>query len=110
MTSHNCEITGDVAHAETYVIWVLRHKDRKTVRVGGGRYLDRLEKRDGDWRIALRRLIIDWQFDADGTSFNADNGYENGTWDRTDSSYARPLNLPLDAQQRLAAARKAKGG
>jgi len=26
----------------------------------GGRYIDRLEKRDGQWRIALRRVVMDW--------------------------------------------------
>jgi hypothetical protein len=25
-----------------------------------GRYLDRFEKRDGDWRIADRQVIFDW--------------------------------------------------
>lgn len=28
-----------------------------------GRYLDRLEKRDGEWRIVHRRLIYDWMQD-----------------------------------------------
>lgn len=49
ITTHNCEIDGDEAHTESYVIFVLRRKDERTVLVGGGRYLDRLEKRDGDW-------------------------------------------------------------
>lgn len=26
----------------------------------GGRYIDRLEERDGEWRIALRRVCMDW--------------------------------------------------
>ena len=26
----------------------------------GGRYLDTFEKRDGEWRIASRRYIMDW--------------------------------------------------
>ncbi|MFT7460438.1 MAG: hypothetical protein ACI909_003126 [Planctomycetota bacterium] len=26
----------------------------------GGRYIDRLEKRDGEWRIALRQVCMDW--------------------------------------------------
>ena len=28
----------------------------------GGRYVDRLEKRDGEWRIALRRVVMDWNY------------------------------------------------
>jgi len=26
----------------------------------GGRYLDELEKRDGEWRISKRTYILDW--------------------------------------------------
>lgn len=26
----------------------------------GGRYLDRLERRDGEWRIAKRQVVMDW--------------------------------------------------
>ncbi len=26
----------------------------------GGRYIDRLEKRDGEWRIAMRQVCMDW--------------------------------------------------
>jgi len=29
----------------------------------GGRYLDRLEKRGGDWRIAQRTMLYDWYHD-----------------------------------------------
>ncbi len=29
----------------------------------GGRYLDRLEERDGDWRIAKRTMLYDWYQD-----------------------------------------------
>ena len=38
ITTHNCEIDGDEAHTESYVIFVLRRKDERTVLVGGGRY------------------------------------------------------------------------
>jgi hypothetical protein len=33
-------------------------EDRDTVI--GGRYLDRLEKRDSEWRIAHRQMLYDW--------------------------------------------------
>src|SRR3546814_10686384 len=29
----------------------------------GGRYLDRMEKRDGEWRIAQRTMLYDWYQD-----------------------------------------------
>src|ERR1700748_3253450 len=52
ITTHSADIQGDVAHPESYVIFVLRSQDDKTVNVGGGRYIDRLEKRNGEWKIA----------------------------------------------------------
>jgi ketosteroid isomerase-like protein len=96
VTSHNCEIEGDVAHAESYVLFVHRYRDGKTVHVAGGRYVDRLEKRDGEWRIALRRLVLDYRYLADGTIFGAWDGYPKGTQDRGDVSYERPLELPAE--------------
>lgn len=35
-------------------------KDTHQVFFYGGRYVDSLEKRDGEWRIALRRVVMDW--------------------------------------------------
>ena len=35
-------------------------KDTHHVFLYGGRYVDRLEKRDGEWRIAHRRVVMDW--------------------------------------------------
>ena len=35
-------------------------KDTHHVFLYGGRYVDRLEKKNGEWRIALRRVVMDW--------------------------------------------------
>jgi hypothetical protein len=35
--------------------------------IGSGRYLDRFEKRDDDWRIAERTVLVDWWKDLPGT-------------------------------------------
>jgi hypothetical protein len=93
ITTHTCEIDGEVAHAESYVIGTMRVKDHKTVSLIGGRYLDRLEKRDGEWKIALRRCTIEWTMNGDTSliSSGAFRGFLKGTWDRSDPSYARPL-------------------
>lgn len=103
ITNHNCDVDGDTAHAESYVLMVLRHRDGRTVTVAGGRYIDRLERRGGEWRIALRRLAPDWRFTADGSVWNPDRpGIPFGTWDRSDISYERPLTLPPALQAKLA--------
>src|SRR5215470_12069157 len=46
ITTHNCEIDGDTAHAESYVMDTLLAPDTATVTVMGGRYVDRLERRE----------------------------------------------------------------
>lgn len=43
----------------------------------GGRYLDRLEKRDGEWRIAKRVLTCDW-YRAEGATAQWDTGIFRG--------------------------------
>jgi hypothetical protein len=56
------EIRGAAATVETHVTAYHRidSGDQELDVVIGGRYLDRLEKRDGDWRIAHRTMLYDW--------------------------------------------------
>ena len=109
ITTHTCEIDGDTAHAESYVHWFLRLKDSDKVRAGGGRYVDRLERRNGTWKIALRRLLMDWQLEADGALWNANvDSFALGTRDQGDPSYQRPLTLPIKLKRELAAKPKPK--
>jgi len=53
------DIAGDTAHTETYYQFVGRNRD-ETLWIAGGRYIDRFEKRAGEWRIALRANLIEW--------------------------------------------------
>jgi hypothetical protein len=86
------EIDGDVAHAESYVIVCLRQRDQPRVDVLGSRFADRLERRDGEWRIATRVALVEWggmmelnpDFPPPGFVFS-------GRWDTSDASYVRPL-------------------
>jgi len=95
ITTHTCEIDGDEAHAESYVLVTLLSPDATTATVMCGRYLDRLERRDGEWRIAVRRATVELAYSADArllqSSFFTAQGYVHGTRDRTDLSYQRPL-------------------
>lgn len=79
------ELRGETALAETHANVYHRidmgaeHRDT----VMGGRYLDRLEKRSGEWRIVQRTMLYDWFQDigtaADwsqglmGTAFSGDH-------------------------------------
>ncbi len=56
----NCrfEIEGDVAFGESYIKTVMTDADGAAL-LGFGRYVDRFERRDDEWRIAFRQVIID---------------------------------------------------
>lgn len=67
------DIAGDRAEAETYcrAYHELDGRDGRVVMEVGGRYLDVLEKRGGEWRILSRRYVMDWNTNAPST----------GVWD-----------------------------
>lgn len=97
ITTHLCEIDGDQAHAESYVIGVFLDPDGKTGRVLAGRYADRLERRGGEWRIVLRRSTVEVALAGDATNLTSADfaklGYLKGLQDKRDVTYQRPLTL-----------------
>lgn len=92
ITTHSCRIDGDIAFTESYVTFVLRLRDGGKVMFGSGRYIDRLEKREGEWKIALRRTMTDSRFESE--SVEAPGVVARGAWDRTDPSYQRASAIP----------------
>ena len=97
VTTHVCELDGDVATCESYVMVVLLSPDAKSTTIMNGRYVDRLERRDGVWRIAVRRSTVDAVITGDATMlghpFFKQQGYIKGTRDHGDISYQRPVTL-----------------
>lgn len=88
------DLDGDVAHTETYIhaYHLSRPEEGKeqTVFLFAGRYLDRLEKRDGEWRIAKRVLLydFDWVEPIGGRMPAAwSSQFNQGRDDRSDLSY-----------------------
>ena len=55
-------VSGDTARAESYGLTMAAPpgEGERTATLFGGRYLDELEKRDGQWRISRRRYVADW--------------------------------------------------
>jgi len=104
VTTHTCEIDGDQAHAESYVLVTLLTHDTTTATVMCGRYLDRLERRDGSWRIALRRATVELALAADARLLNSEfftaQGYIKGTRNTDDLSYQRPLGIDAEVPER----------
>src|SRR5437879_3561167 len=91
ITTHRCDIDGDEAHAESYVMVTLLSPEETAATVMCGRYLDRLERVDGSWRIALRRSTVELAFTANAallqSSFFTGQHYARGTRDASDLSY-----------------------
>jgi hypothetical protein len=57
---------GTVAWVETYVLTFARFDDKTGTphdTLTGGRLFDRFEKRDGEWKIAHRKMTLDWNRD-----------------------------------------------
>jgi SnoaL-like domain len=95
LLNHTCDIAGDTAHTETYYLFVGRNRD-DTNWIAGGRYLDRLERREGAWRIALRTNAIEWSGLVPTMPIpyaDVPDIHLNGTPSRSreDPSYQRPL-------------------
>ncbi len=95
LLNQSCEIAGDTAHTETYYLFVGRNRD-ETNWTAGGRYLDRLERRDGAWRIAFRTNAIEWAGLVPSLPLpfaDVPDLHGNGAPSRSpdDPSYRRPL-------------------
>lgn len=74
----------------------VRCNREESVWTAGGRYIDRLERRDGEWKIALRTNLIEWSTLPQAVPLpfaDVADLYANGApvRDRSDPSYARPL-------------------
>jgi hypothetical protein len=102
VTMHTCEIQGGVAHAESYVIGLFADKGGAMSRMLAGRYIDRLEKRNGEWGIVLRRATVEVAMEGKANLPNGKtppgSGYLKGNRDRTDPSYERPLTTATGAR------------
>ncbi|WP_408899794.1 nuclear transport factor 2 family protein (plasmid) [Nocardioides sp. R1-1] len=65
LTNHTCRLDGDSADAETYFVFTAVNRptsegEAPTVVTSGGRYIDRLEQRAGEWRISVRLVVREW--------------------------------------------------
>ncbi len=56
------ELDGDVAHSEAYFtgFHAFTRDGQDFTRVSCGRYIDRMERRNGDWKIVHRVVVNDW--------------------------------------------------
>ncbi|KQW42680.1 hypothetical protein ASC77_23770 [Nocardioides sp. Root1257] len=93
LSNHWVEFDGeDAADAETYFLASIKNLDAETVELLAGRYVDRLERRVGEWRIKTRVLIFEWQSALDASDMPARLLHNHkGSRDLHDPSYERPV-------------------
>jgi hypothetical protein len=58
LTNHTCELAGDEAHCETYCTFIGSNKEPPHM-LSIGRYVDHVQKRGGEWKIAGRVCTIE---------------------------------------------------
>ena len=114
--NHTCDLDGEVAHTETYFMFVAMNRAGAPTATSSGRYVDRMEKRNGRWAIAARVCIRDWaplteipdSLDQskmtivkiqDEALRAIMRGGPQPSRDRNDISYQRPLTIPPERVQ-----------
>ena len=91
LSNMRIEITGDIAACQTYVTAThfKTESDGGTFIIWfGGRYLDRIERRDGIWKIGYRKVIMDWDLRVPYTPGYEPNAWPTGTRSVEDESVA----------------------
>ncbi|WP_275559117.1 nuclear transport factor 2 family protein [Streptomyces sp. 5-6(2022)] len=92
VSNQSVEINGYGADAEAYFMAATKLKGQDELELIGGRYVDRYEKREGEWRIKTRVMVLDWQGVMDASAMPARMAKRhNGSRDRDDASYERPV-------------------
>lgn len=96
------DIDGDAAHVETYFQLLVgivpgAETTQPPLGISGGRYVDRFECRDGEWRIARRVVVNEY-----AAALDARDRPNHLLWARRstqDPSYDRPLESPVRPDQ-----------
>lgn len=92
-TNQLVEVDGDTAWAEHYTVSSHRiaadEQNPERDFIAYGRYIDRVEKREGEWRIAHRTYVLDYNRLDPVAPYELGMGSVRGVRDRTDPSYRR---------------------
>jgi hypothetical protein len=92
LANHTCDLQGDKAFCETYVVGTFLSHDGLTCTIAAGRYMDQMEKRGNEWRILWRRSTVETatQSDASWLQTPPVKGFLKSVRSREDISYHRP--------------------
>ena len=86
------ELDGDTAHVESYLMVVGRRFGNTQTDMHGGRYADRFEKRNGEWKIAARVLVYEWCSRSEDAAAQL-RTFPLGSHDASDWACIRPLTV-----------------
>jgi hypothetical protein len=90
LMNQSVQLDGEVADVETYFISMGKQRGSDVIESVGGRYVDLFEKRNGEWRVKTRIVLLDWQSVGDASNMTERLSRSNrGSRDRTDPSYER---------------------
>jgi hypothetical protein len=90
MGQSQIRIDGDRAGAETYFNATIARMEggERKIDMMGGRYIDKLERRDGRWRISDRICTCEWSMTlAIENEWQRGTGFVCGSYDESDPSY-----------------------
>jgi hypothetical protein len=84
------EVEGDVGSCESYFVSVVEVREGGTAytRTRAGRYLSRLERRDGAWLLAEHTIVDDWDRQDEIVGRVAGIGATRGSISPADPSYS----------------------
>jgi hypothetical protein len=81
----------DAADAETYFVASVKRYGSSQVELLTARYVDRFEKREGEWRIKSRLIANDWVATIGATTGSLAAARHQGFRSPLDPSYDRPV-------------------
>ena len=91
LSNHSCEVDGDDAHAETYYTFTGINV-APPHSLSFGRYVDHLQRRNGEWRIANRVCVMEGRLEIATATIPAALGTPlPASCDKDDLSYMRPV-------------------
>lgn len=115
ITGQTVDIDGNTAHVESYVIYFHVPRDKSVDKhgppspgkaltsektyLGSGRYIERWEKRNGEWRVLVHEYVEDLALLGETVDYCEERTCL-GTWDRSDLSYTRPLRHVTPEERR----------